>query len=100
MSRGVPVHAGRSSRVGTPQGAAVPVNRPVGRNVPAPSTSAAKFRDEALKSALAPVVQARAQAATREKNGKFQEHRLQIRLLRGQGQLAQQQDQRQPAVFP
>lgn len=76
------------------QGAAgPPVNRSAARRVPAPATNAAGAWDEALESGLATVVHARADVVNRERNWKFQEHRLTVRLLRGKR--AQQRDQRQ-----
>ncbi|XP_077544768.1 uncharacterized protein LOC144157928 [Haemaphysalis longicornis] len=92
--RSVHVPAASCSEGATPQRATGPPgNRPGIRSAPAPAASAAGARDEALESALAPVVHARADAVNEERQRKYQEHRLTLRLLRGK--LAQQRTKQQ-----
>lgn len=92
--RSVHVPAASCSEGATPQRATGPPgNRPAIRSAPAPAASAAGARDEALESALAPVVHARADAVNEERQRKYQEHRLTLRLLRGK--LAQQRTKQQ-----
>lgn len=84
--RSVHVPAASSSEGATPQRATgLPVNRPAIRSAPAPAASAAGARDEALE---------RADAVNEEKQRKFQEHQLTLRLLR-RGKLAQQCNKQQ-----
>ncbi|XP_077532463.1 uncharacterized protein LOC144144828 [Haemaphysalis longicornis] len=92
--RSVHVPAASSFEGATPQRATGPPgNRPAIRSALAPAASAAGAQDEALESDLAPVVHAKADAVNEERQRKFQEHRLTLRLLRGK--LAQRRNKQQ-----